>query len=60
MKKNLEFKGKVVVKRGKRGNILCTLGKKYHFGKRGGGNKIIFWGNIQYTPLYLNTDNDLD
>ena len=32
-------------KRGKRGNVHCTWGKKYHFGKGGGG----VGGNINYS-----------
>jgi len=38
-----------VEKRGQRGNFHCNRGKKYHFGKMGGGAKIsIIW--IIYTP----------
>ena len=39
----------MVEKRGKRGNILCALGKKYHFGKGGGRQKYHILG--KYTPL---------
>ena len=51
--KKRKYNWEEVEKRGKRGNFHCTLGKKYHFWKRGGGKNILFWENIHPCPVGL-------
>ena len=45
-KKKREHRGKEVKTRGKRGNFHCIRGKRYDFGKRGGGKNIDYLDHI--------------
>ena len=53
-KEKSEYKGGEVQKRGK-GDVSLSFGEKYHFGKKGVGQKYHIFG--KYTPLYNHFDS---